>query len=408
LAASIPDGRQAGKIDHSLRELLAQRIFGLACGYEDGNDAARLVDDPVYKLLLDRHPITGSGLASQPTLSRLENGLSRTELFRFGSALGDTVIDHHRRRLGGKCRRITIDLDPTDNPTHGAQQLTFFNGHYDSWCYLPLVAFLTFGKESDQYLISTLLRPGNAPAKNGSIALLSRLLPKLRSAFPGARFLVRLDGGFAAPDIFDFLDQYEDVVYVVGMASNSRLLRKAGRFIREAKQQFRRRPDSCRVFGAFAYAARKWPRQRWVIVKAEVLKHEGRRPKVNPRFVITNLYRLSPRTIYETLYCARAHVENRIKELHDSLGFGRTSCSRFLANQFRLLLSTAAFVLMQEVRRAAAKTKMADAQAGRIRDHLFKIGVTISASVRRVVFHLPDSFPFRDNWLDVARALGAG
>lgn len=407
LAAALPDHRQPGKVAHTLGELLSQRIYGLACGYADGNDAARLACDPVHKFLLDRDPVSGADLASQPTLSRLENGLNRSDLLRFGLALLDTVVDHHSRRLRRKCRRITVDLDPTDNPTHGAQQLTFFNGHYDTWCYLPMVAFLTFDDEPDQYLCSAVLRPGNAPVRNGAVGLLSRILPRLRAAFPGTEILVRLDGGFAVPEILDFLSEQPDVLYVVGMPSNSRLERKAARFLREARQRFRAEQETCRVYGAFSYAAKTWHCQRWIVVKAEVLAYEGRRPKNNPRFVVTNLYQEPPQRVYEELYCGRAHIENRIKELHDSLGFGRTSCSRFLANQFRILLSAAAFVLMQEVRRAAATTSKAGLQAATIRDHLLKIGVRVVASVRRIIFHLPDSFPFREPWMQIARALGA-
>lgn len=407
LAAALPEHRQAGKVAHTLPELLGQRIFGLACGYEDGNDAARLAADPVHKFLLDRDPVSGADLASQPTLSRLENGLNRSDLLRFGLALLDTIVDHHSRRLRRKCRRITVDLDPTDNPTHGAQQLTFFNGHYDTWCYLPMVAFLTFDDEPDQYLCSALLRPGNAPVRNGAVGLLSRILPRLRAAFPGVEILVRLDGGFAVPDILDFLSWQPDVLYVVGMPTNSRLVRKAARFLKQARRRFRRSRKTCRVYGAFAYAARTWPARRWIIVKAEVLAYEGRQPKNNPRFLVTNMYKVPPRKIYDDIYCGRAHIENRIKELHDSLGFGRTSCSRFLANQFRILLSAAAFVLMQEVRRAALTTSKAGVQAATIRDHLLKVGVRVVTSVRRIVFHLPDSFPFREPWMQIARALGA-
>src|SRR5215472_8995170 len=164
VAACLTDGRQPGKVAHSLVDLLRQRVFGLAAGYLDGNDAARLADDPLHKLVLDREPLTGAALGSQPTLSRFENGVGRRELVRLGRALARTVIAHHRRRLHGRARRITIDLDPTDDPTHGQQELSFFNGHYDTACYLPLVATLTFDDEPIQYLVGIVLRPGNAAA----------------------------------------------------------------------------------------------------------------------------------------------------------------------------------------------------------------------------------------------------
>ena len=164
VARCLTDPRQPGKVAHSVLDLVRQRVFGLTAGYLDGNDAARLADDPLHKLVLDREPLTGPALGSQPTLSRFENGISRRDLVRMGQGLARTVIAHHRRRLHGRARRITIDLDPTDDPTHGQQELTFFNGHYDTACYLPLVATLTFDDEPMQYLVGIVLRPGNAAA----------------------------------------------------------------------------------------------------------------------------------------------------------------------------------------------------------------------------------------------------
>ncbi|MGB5102778.1 MAG: transposase, partial [Steroidobacteraceae bacterium] len=162
LVEAIEDRRQSAKIRHAIGDLLRQRLYAIACGYPDGNDASRLGRDPIQKLLCGRDPVSGEDLASQPTLSRFENAFDRVDLYRMGVALAETVIERHRRRLGRKVRRITIDLDPTDDPTHGAQPLSFFNGHYDSWCYLPVAGFLTFDEEAEQYLFACVLRPGNA------------------------------------------------------------------------------------------------------------------------------------------------------------------------------------------------------------------------------------------------------
>src|SRR5713101_10185718 len=226
-ARCLVDDRQPGKVRHTLEDLLAQRIYGLACGHPDANDADRLADDPIQKLLLGRDPIGGDPLASQPTISRFENGVASQALYALGRELLASVVERHRRRLQRRARRITIDLDPTDDPTHGAQQLTFFNGHYDSWCYLPLLAFLTFNDEREQYLCAALLRPGNAAATRGALGLLRRLLPLLRLTFPKARFLVRLDGGFATPEILARLDAEPGLDYVVAMAENTVLARVA-------------------------------------------------------------------------------------------------------------------------------------------------------------------------------------
>lgn len=200
LAGCLADGRQSGKVVHGLKELIAQRVYGLACGYPDANDAARLGDDPIHKLLLDRDPIRGARLASQPTLSRFENAPSRGELLLLSEALFETVLERHARRLRGRLRHVTVDLDVTDDPTHGAQQLSFFNGHYGHACYLPMLAHLTFNDEPEQYLCAAVLRHGNAPTQRGTVALLTRILRPLQERFPGVRLLVRLDGGYAEPD----------------------------------------------------------------------------------------------------------------------------------------------------------------------------------------------------------------
>ena len=163
----LVDRREPGKVRHTVADLLGQRIFGIACGYPDGNDAEHLADDPIHKLLLGRDPVAGDPLASQPTISQFENGATRTALYRMGRELATRVIERHARRLDGRARRIIIDLDPTDDRTHGAQQMSFFNAYYDGWCYLPLLAFLTFDRESDEYLCAALLRPGNVPATKG-------------------------------------------------------------------------------------------------------------------------------------------------------------------------------------------------------------------------------------------------
>lgn len=405
LAGCFTDHRQPGKVQHQVIELLRQRIFGLACGYPDCNDAARLADDPIHKLLLERDPLTGPALGSQPTLSRFENAVGRQELLRLGQALADTVIAHHRRRLRGQARRITIDLDPTDDPTYGQQEFTFFNGHYDTWCYLPVVATLTFDDEPEQYLVAAVLRPGNAPAKLGAIGLLRRLFGKLRAAFPGVRVRVRLDGGFQDNALLDFLEA-EEVEYLVALASNARLEKRARRLLGKARMRAKVSSRTEHLYGETRYAARKWSHKRRVVMKAEVVRHPGRPPKDNPRFVVTNLRQHAPATVYG-IYCARGDIENRIKELHDGLELDRTSCSRFLANQFRVLLTAAAYVLLQELRRRARGTACATAQVSTLRERLVKLAVWVERSVRRLILHLPAAFPWRTTWRRIACAVGA-
>jgi len=353
-----------------------------------------------------RDPIAGEPLASQPTLSRFENSVGRKDLYRMGDALAEVVIERHRKRLHGRAKRITIDLDPTDDPTHGAQQLAMFNGHYDSWCYLPVVGFLSFDDEPDQYLFAAVLRAGNAPAKLGAIGILRRVLAKLREAFPKARFRVRLDGGFASADMFAFLDGQEDLDYAVAMAKNAVLERRAKKLMGKARKLSRQSGKTEHVYGECQYAAKKWSGKRRIIIKAEMVRHPGRTPKDNPRFVVTNLSQ-TPKWIYERVYCQRGDIENRIKELHHGLELDRTSCPSFWANQLRVLMTAAAYVLMQEIRVRLSRGSSARAQVSTIRDRLLKIGARVVQSVRRIVVHLPASFPHAADWRRVALALGA-
>jgi len=404
LANCLHDSRQSGKVVHGVRELIAQRVYGIACGYADANDSARLSADPIHKLLLDRDPIDGDPLASQPTLSRFENSVRRGELYRMGEALFETVIASYRRRRR-PVHHITVDLDPTDDPTHGAQQLSFFNYYYDTWCYLPMVGYLTFNRGREQHLCAAVLRPGNAPAQRGALPLLRRILGRLQEEFPAARILVRLDGGYAGPEVLEFLDEV-DVDYVIGVASNAVLKRSAAPAMLEARELAAARGETAHVYTECRYAAGTWDRERRVIIKAEVVRHPGRDPKDNPRFVVTNLKR-RPQHIYAHSYCARGDVENRIKELHHGVEIDRTSCTRFWANQLRVLFSAAAYMLLQEVRRAAADTGLARAQVGTLREQLLKLGAHVVGSVRRIVLHLPAAFPHLDTWRRVAFVLGA-
>jgi hypothetical protein len=399
-AAQLTDNRQAS--EHALVEMVRQRVFGILAGYEDQNDHDTLRSDPVFKLVAGR-AADASDLASQPTLSRFENAVSGWELRDMAHVLADTVIDTHRRRLKGRATRITIDLDPTDDPTHGQQEFSFFNGHYDTWCYLPVVATVTFNDEPSSLPWRRCC--GQATRRpRGARGILGRLVGKLRAAFPTAPVRVRLDGGFAQPRLFTFLER-QQVEYVVAMASNQRLEKRARRLMGKARMLSKVTGETAHLYGETRYAARTWTRKRRVIIKAEVVRHPGRAPKNNPRFVVTNLPD-SPEAVYH-FYCGRGDVENRLKELHHGLALDRTSCARFVANQFRVLLTLAAYVLFQELGRRAARTPCADAQVTTLRERLIKLAVWVHRSARRIVLHLPVSFPWLATWRQLARAVGA-
>lgn len=405
ISAGVRDDRCAGKVRHSLRELISQRVYGIACGYEDGNDAARLRADPVPRFLVDRDPVSGDALASQPTLSRFENSLDGRSLLRMGTAIMDTVIGCHRRRLGNQVRRITIDLDPTDVLTYGQQQLSFFNAHYGDHCYLPMVCSFQFNDEADQYVFASVLRAGDALASEGAEVILRRAIGGLRKAFGNVRILVRLDGGFATPELLEFLEDSR-VEYVVGIGKNSVLKAFSEPLLKQVRRLSRLSGETEHRYGECRYEAGSWDDERRVIFKAEVVQHPGREARDNPRFVVTNL-KTTPRHVYERVYSQRAVIENRIKELLLGLNLDRSSCNSFFANQFRMLLTVAAFVLLQELRLKARHTEFAKAQVTSLRERLVKLAVWVERSTRRIVLHLPNSAPWRSDWCRIARALGA-
>lgn len=405
LADCLRDGRDAERLQHQLIELVRQRLFGIALGYPDCNDARVLADDPIHKMLAGRLPLSGERLASQSTLSRFENAVGSRELYRVAETIADIVLDRHRRRLGRRAKRITLDFDPTDDPTHGQQEFSFYHGHYGGHCFLPLIGTIQFNREKQQSLLCAVLRPGNAGAAHGLVSILDRLLEKIRTAFRKARIQVRLDGGFAVPEVLDFLDE-AGVEYVVGLANWPGLKKRAKKAQGQAMRAYRRTGRTQQVFGETMFKTRRtWPQRRRVVYKAEVVDYPGREPRENLRFVVTNST-CSPKRVYQE-YCMRGDPENRIKELKHGLELGRTSCSSFLANQLRVQITAAAYVLMQELARQARHTDLRDAQVTRLRDRLLRLPVWVEESVRRVVLHLPMAFLGQTEWQRIALRLGA-
>ena len=405
LESCLTDDREAGQVVHSLGDLLRQRVFSISAGYEDGNDAGRMRRDPALALACGRST-KGAPLASQPSLSRFENSITAEEAVLMGRTLENIAVDQLRRqrKKGRRRARIIIDLDSTVDPAYGSQQGVLFHGFYDKWCYLPMLGFLSFEGASSQLLFSARLRPGTSRDSRGTIPLLRRIVGKLRRAF-GVRqgIVVRMDAGFCHPQVLAALEEI-GVSYVVGMASNRRLKGHAERMLPALRKQVKRTGKPARSFDECQYRARSWLHARRVITKAEVIPYPGRAIKDNPRHVVTNL-RAHGKAVYD-LYCLRGDVENRIKELKRDLRIDRTSCSRFVANQVRVLMTAAAQVLYQEIR-WRLRRRLGHAQVGRLMTTLVKVSARIVESTRRVVLHLPRHFPFRGDWMVAARALGA-
>ncbi len=379
LDAPIPNPRRPEQIEHDQRAMLTQRIVAIACGYEDLNDHQTLRTDPALQAAADCAPDPERPLASPSTLCRLESRVDRKALVRVAAAPVDQFLAAHPTPP----EALILDFDATDDPVHGQQEGRFFHGYYDSYCYLPL--YVTCGDE----LLVAYLRPSNIDAAKHARAILKLLVQRLRAAWPEVKITLRADSGFCRWRLMRWCDAH-GIGHVLGLAKNPVLLRLARDQIERAERQFRRTGPPQRIFGSFAYAAKSWDRPRRVIVKAE---HTAQ--GANPRFVVAHVPG-DPQALYEDVYCRRGEAENRIKEQQLDLFADRTSCHRFLANQFRLLLSSAAYVLVQTLRRGAlAGTERAEAQVGTIRLKVLKVAARVATSVRRVVFHLASSYPHR-------------
>jgi Transposase DDE domain group 1 len=378
----IPDPRNPVFVVHEQQAMIAQRIVAIALGYEDLNDHQTLRTDPALQVAAGRVPDEDVSLASPPTLCRLENRIERKTLVRMGAVLVDQFIASHAKPP----EHLILDFDATDDPVHGHQEGRFFHGYYDHYCYLPLYVFC--GDE----LLTAYLRPSKIDASKHSRALLKLLVQRLRQAWPDVKITIRADSGFCRWRLMRWCDSH-GIGYVLGLARNKALENLAADEIARAQRQFLNTGQPQRIFSSFSYSASTWDRLRRVIVKAE---HNAQ--GANPRFIVANVPG-DPQELYEQVYCQRGEMENRIKEQQLDLFADRTSCHRFLANQFRLLLSSAAYVLVQALRRLAlAGTELAQAQVGTIRLKLFKVAARVAVTARRVVFHLATSYPFQNQF----------
>lgn len=395
IAGCITDLRQQSKVAHSYLEMMRERTFAIALGYEDANDLNRLGSDPALKTACGVLASTGKDLASQPTISRLENAASPKELLKASVAVARKVIE----QLPAKTSRVIIDVDPTVDPAHGQQEFEFFNGHYNTHCFLPMHIHIT-GDDGRQRILASVLRPGNSGATKALRSILRVAIRLLRQRLGGVRIILRADSAFGVCDVLDFCEDIS-IDYVLGIKANNNLHRLSVPVQMDACLKYGWEGNGAREYGEFDYKAGTWTRSRRVVVKAEITLGE-----LNPRFVVTSL-KMGPCEVYE-FYCARGNQENRIKEMKLDLSSGRTSCHRFLANQFRLLLHTAACVLMGVLQEALAGTKWAQAQVGTLRLRLLKVGARVVQSCRRIWFHLPSSFPEQQIWWHMHRALLSG
>jgi len=398
LGSCFRDGRNPEQIEHRLEEMLAQRIYSLALGYEDLNDHEQLRFDPLLVLLSGKRKLE-EPLAGKSTLNRLELS-GRTARYHkisysaeaIDELLGELYIESHSRAP----EQIVLDLDATDIPLYGHQPERFFHGYYDCYCYLPLYIFA-----GDQ-LLCVRLRPANQDAAAGSVEEVTRIVAQLRQRWPKVKIVLRADSGFCREDLMAWCEA-KGVDYVFGLARNVRLRRIIGREMHQARTIHRNTSQAARLFSEFQYRTHKsWSRSRRVVAKAEYLD-KGE----NPRFVVTSLsaQQWAPQSLYEDLYCARGEMENRIKE-QLCLFSDRLSTDEMKGNQLRLYFSALAYTLVEALRRLGLKgTDWAQAQVDTIRLKLFKIGAIVQLSVRRIVLQMSSTYPWKNIYVKAFHAL---
>jgi len=391
-AACFRDYRNPDLIEHTVEELVAQRVYGLALGYEDLNDHEELRKDPLLAVLVEKSDPVGEVLAGKSTLNRLEltpvtaNAKARyKKIVADHGAVDRLFVDVFLAAHPQAPQQIVLDLDATDDPLHGNQEGCFFHGYYGHYCYLPLYIFC------GEFLFGARLRPSNIDASAGSVEELQRIVKQIRAVWPEVRILVRADSGFCREELMAWCEA-EGVDYVLGLAKNERLRAAIKKELKKAERQYRETKRAARIFKEFYYKTRKsWSVQRRVVAKAEHLE-KGE----NPRFVVTSLpaKEWSASALYEQLYCARGDMENRIKE-QLMLFADRTSTAYLRSNQLRLYFSSVAYVLLQMLRHLGLEgTELAKAQCVTIRLKLLKIGALVRLSVRKVWVSLAGGYPY--------------
>jgi Transposase DDE domain group 1 len=378
---------------HSVVSLVRQRVFQIACAYEDQNDSDTLREDPLLKMVCGALPESGANLASQPTISRMENAATIGSCHRIARVLFELYLS--QREKDGAPQRVLLDFDATDDPTHGEQEGSYYHGYYGQHMYHPLLVF----DGEDGRLVTALLRAGNTHASNSSVAILKRMVGALRERWPEVHIEIRADGGFAVPAIYDYCEE-EGITYTIALITNERLKQMAEDLLEEATREHERTDEKVRLFGEGPYAAGSWERERRVVYKAEAME-QG----INRRFVLSTR-RDAPEELYR-FYARRGEAENWIKDFKLHMKADRLSCHRFIANQFRLLLHAAAYWLLDALRRKLIEGGSRRMQLDTLRLFLIKIGGRVRELLTKVRLHLAFGHPGRPLWHALSDAFGS-
>jgi hypothetical protein len=392
ISEHVPEWRNR-KGRHSLVSLIRQRVFQIACGYEDQNDSDTLREDPLLKTVLGALPESGQELASQPTICRMENAATRRCCRQISKILFELYLTQ-REEDGAAPERVLLDFDSTDDPTHGEQEGSYYHGYYGQHMYHPL---LVFDGESG-HLITALLRAGNTHGSHSSVAILKRMVGRLRDRWPEVAIEIRADAGFAVPALYDYCER-EGISYTIALITNERLKEMANDLLEEALQEHRSTAQKIRLFGEDLYGAGSWECERRVVYKAEAME-QG----TNRRFMVTTRAE-APKELYE-FYAKRGETENWIKDFKVHMKADRLSCQRFVANQFRLLLHAAAYWLMDALRRKLMEGGARRVQLDTLRLSLIKIGGRVRELMTKVRLHLAWGHPGQHSWHTLARAFG--
>ena len=389
LTKIIPDKRDPSKIEHSLLSMLRQRIYGLALGYEDINDHDYIRHDLGLQTAVEQK----KSLASGSTLCRLENTADRVVAVEMNRLSVELFIESFITPP----KEIILDIDATEDKVHGHQEGYYYNGYYECNCFLPLHIFC-----GEQLLVSY-LRPSYWDGAKHSWAIMALLVKQFRKVWPSVKIIVRADAGFCRDLMLRWFEKNK-VDYIIGISSNSKIEKKSLVILQEAKNQFQKTQEAIRMFGEFQYAAETWNKERRIIARIEYEDEEA-----STRYITTNIKKNNPEHLYKDIYCQRANMENRIKEIKNDLYSDRTSCHKWWPNQFRVLLSSMAYILIESTRRLALKnTEFAKAQCSTIRLKLYKIGAVVMRNTRRIRFLFSSSFPRQNLFLTTSKILLSG
>lgn len=392
ISEHVPEWRNR-KGRHSLVSLIRQRILQIACGYYDQNDSDTLREDPLLKMVCGSLPESGANLASQPTISRLENAATRRCCHQIAKVLLEIYLT--QRENNGTPERVLLDFDSTDDPTYGEQEGSYYHGYYGQHMYHPLLVF----DGHSGHLITALLRAGNTHASNSSVAILKRIVGALRQRWPGVAIEIRADGGFAVPALYDYCED-EGITYTIALITNERLKEMGKDLLEEATQEHQRTDKKARLFGEDLYGAASWEKERRVVYKAEAME-QG----TNRRFVVSTRAD-RPKELYE-FYACRGEAENWIKDFKVHMKADRLSCHRFIANQFRLLLHACAYWLMDALRRKLIESGARRMQLDTLRLGLIKIGGRVKELATKVRLHLAWGHPGQPLWHALSLAFEA-